>query len=197
MRTRGRGAANETVWHYTIGVNLESIRAEGVLRPTSELVRPPERAAVWFTVRPNWEPTANKRLRGPNDELVLLNREQTEVYCAGLCRFGFPANVAPYTWGDHLRGGRINKRVARELSSDARALGSDPWDWRLSYEAVAVNGMVIQQSWCRDRWVETCTLDGHEFLSYLNERRALIAWPADAEWLTPPEFALSPQFTSR
>jgi len=46
------------LWHYTKGVHLAKILADGFIRPATAFVDPGEKPIVWFSTDQHWEPTA-------------------------------------------------------------------------------------------------------------------------------------------
>ena len=48
---------------YTVVEHYHKTVLDGVNRPATEKVPPGERPAVWFSIHPDWEPTATKALR--------------------------------------------------------------------------------------------------------------------------------------
>ena len=54
------------LWHYTVAVpTLLQIVASNKIRRTRTALREGERAAVWFSFRESWEPTATKGIVEP------------------------------------------------------------------------------------------------------------------------------------
>lgn len=81
------------LYHYTIGIRMKNILAEGVIRPATAHVPKGERAVVWFSANPQWEETANKLWDDGSGNLRRLNKEETRNLGDGLYRIA----VSPET----------------------------------------------------------------------------------------------------
>lgn len=141
-------------WHYTVGVRFKSIVEDGVILPATAGVPDGERPAVWFSVREPWEPTANKLMRRPNGDLVVLDREETAEAGGGLVRIGVARSAAPVSWREYLRTSGITKKMAEGLAASARRQGSNPALWFVSYHAVPRDLWRAVQVWHEGEWVE-------------------------------------------
>src|SRR5262249_47542259 len=128
-------------WHYTVGHRLDSILRDGVIRPATAYVDPGEKAAVWFSVNPVWEETANKLVE-TSFGLVPGTKETTHEMGGGLARIGVRPEVAPYDWDAFKALSGVTKKVARALYRAALAAGSRPGEWYVSFEPVL-----------RERWL--------------------------------------------
>jgi hypothetical protein len=136
-------------WHYTIRFHLPSILSVGALLPADpfhamgvfereELRRfyGDEKPAVWFSLRQDWEPTADKG--------SAASRAETLAIGGGLLRFGVDERRVPATWTYHANTSGLKKKAARALERAAREKGANPSDWRVSYEPVPVTDCVIE-----------------------------------------------------
>ncbi len=142
----------QLIWHYTTGQRLLQIMQDGVLRQSTAYVPDRVRPAVWFTLAPEWEETANKSLTLPNGSVVHLGREETEAFGDGLVRIGVPASDVPLTWADYGRLSGEKVRDLRELRDAAREAGSDVSLWRVSFEPVPDTQWAAIDLWCDGRW---------------------------------------------
>ena len=61
------------LWHYTFLPHLESILREGLIRPATALVEPPERPIVWFSKNQFWERTVTKSMKSRDGRLIELH----------------------------------------------------------------------------------------------------------------------------
>lgn len=144
------------VWHYTSGRNLEKILRAGELLPAGK--HRGEKPAVWFTARQDWDPATalavdadpdlqrisveGARIRQQHGEAAqyaylysMAERIAPEVV-GYLARIGVAPETAPYTWDDIKRMRGVRPSVIRQVESDDRARGSNPADWRISFEPV-------------------------------------------------------------
>ena len=74
----GSGAATGVKWHYTTSSSFRKILVEGTIKPATAYIEKHERAIVWFSVNPIWEPTA----------------------CHGIPHSGYPGNIKEVNYGD-------------------------------------------------------------------------------------------------
>jgi hypothetical protein len=141
-------------WHYTTGDNFYQIVEDGMIKPAVACVEMREKPAVWFSTRQDWEPTANKLLLLPNEQLKSLTREQTERYGGGLCRFGVAPDTAPHHWWAFKRMSGIKPRFARGLVWSARRDGANPADWWVSFAPVPRDQWVAIQVYQHGTWMD-------------------------------------------
>jgi hypothetical protein len=105
-----------------------------------------------------WEPTANKLLQDENGKWINTGgtegRDLTAEYGEGLVRIGVRASDVPTGWAKHVRRSGIDKKFARSLAKAAEQDGSQPYNWRVSYEPIPRDRWVVVQTWNGKRWVE-------------------------------------------
>jgi hypothetical protein len=135
-------------WHYTTGDHFLSIVTDGVIVPATAFIEAHERPIVWFSANQEWEPTAVKLWQNSDGTLCSLTREQTQEKGHGLARFGVPETVAPHSWPTLKRLSRMRPKKAKKLAIAALAAGSDPLQWRGSFEPVP-----------RDKWAAVDVFD--------------------------------------
>lgn len=130
-------------WHYTVGLRLFGIVKDGRLKRADIGVDRSERRAVWFTSRPTWEPTATSMIldKGATEPRKATLPELAEKGAA-LIRIEVPADVARYDWAHHRKLGGVDPRIADALERVARADGSDPSEWRVSYRDVPLSAFI-------------------------------------------------------
>lgn len=140
------------VWHYTVAVHFPKIvecgallpvdpshiddRATPTLRAEMRHLYGNEKAALWFSARQDWEPTANKG--------NATSRAETFEVGRGLVRFGIDETRVPFGWAYHVRTSGIRRKGARQLERAGRACGANPSDWRVSYEPIPVGECVVE-----------------------------------------------------
>lgn len=152
--------SRQLAWHYTVGVKLNSILADGLLRTTDVLIEQGERPALWFSLNQDWEPTANKLCLTPTGELMPLDRDGTERVGHGLFRFGVDPAVTPLmTWRDFTRKRGITSKVVEALEAVGRDQGSDPDDYLVSFVPVGRYQWVTLEVCYRGEW---CPVDIEE-----------------------------------
>lgn len=133
-------------WHYTAGAYLPAILRSRVLRPSRPVIvngEVMEHPAVWFSLRPDFDPAA--RLG------VVTTRPRTVSWGqhGGMVRIGVAPETAPLTLADFVALGGVHPKAKylnpRWLES-LPAQGSDPDDWRVSLEPVPAS------KWLRIEW---------------------------------------------
>ena len=118
-------------FHYTPGIRLPAILQAGRIQLATSAVDDRERAGVWLTCRPTWEPTVTM-----GDSVL-----------GGMFRIEVAATRARWTWADHCRRSGIGETYATALETAAAAVGSDPADWRVSYRAIGPSSwLAIERS---------------------------------------------------
>lgn len=142
------------IWHYTVGVHLRSIVRDGQINPSTAWVGEGERPAVWCTINPQWEATANKAMRMDDGQLRALSKRETASEGEGLYRIEVMPEACPYGWNDWKRLSRINERLARSLARVGREVGSNYDDWRASFEPITAKSWVRIEIENRDQWDE-------------------------------------------
>jgi hypothetical protein len=157
------------VWHYTLASYYASIEADGAIRPAVEgiereihpddearlrqlaalgmpgvsvpaRVKRTEHAAVWFSKRSTWEPTATKGILVNGVRRAATIDEMIDR-CGRLVRIGVVA-AGMKTWVEHRKTSGISAQMATGLVRAAIECGSNPGDWLVVYGPVR-----------RDRWV--------------------------------------------
>ena len=136
---------SQIAWHYTVGNRMTSIEEDGIIRlATAGPQFQRERAVVWLTVSDTFDPTAAKEVQErQTGEIRQLSIEETEELCGGLFRIGVAA-AGLGTWEDYRKRARLPPKVLDILAEIALEKGSNPDDWRVSFDPLP-----------RDRWLST------------------------------------------
>jgi len=124
------------LWHYTVARHIPSIWQRGVIWTANCKVPKGERAAAWFSLNQDWEPTAWKVIVTPVGELSLDTVELMCAYAGPIYRIEVDPAAAPYTWRHHRRHSEVSHQQAQALAAVALARGAAPHDWRVSYVPV-------------------------------------------------------------
>lgn len=132
-------------WHYTTGQKVPGIASAGFIYPADTLLAPNERPVAWFSLNPDFEPTAAKGLIDPQTG---IRRTATVVemfnLCGGLYRFGVPARGL--LTGDALRlKARIPAHVWKGLILAGMESGADPKQWFGFVGAVELARCLVQR----------------------------------------------------
>lgn len=145
------------IYHYTMGSHLKGILKDHAIHTAAGYVPPGERAVVWCTTRPDWEPTATKdfldRSQKPKNMISKMTREQAEKHFGGLIRIQVKPEAAPMRWPEYVPNSGIDPGLADTLARTGRAAGSDPADWRMSFEPIVENDWISIEWKLEDAWV--------------------------------------------
>ncbi|HHB12858.1 MAG TPA: hypothetical protein ENK62_06640 [Chromatiales bacterium] len=128
------------VYHYTMGMFIQRIIQSFHIALAKAAVPRPERAAVWFSTDPRWEPSVGWPLE-----------VAAERY--GAFRIQVRPDVAQLTWSDHRL---LHQHLAEYLETVervAREDGADPSAWRLTYSRVWTGDWLAVERWRDGRWV--------------------------------------------
>lgn len=140
------------LWHYTVGIRLASILADGLIRPAIAGVRSHERPGVWFSADPVWEPTANKSIADAHGRILLGDKASTEHFGRGLYRIAVAPETAPTSWREHRATSGITRKEAG-LEAIARKRGSRPDRWFIAYQAVPWDKWLDVERWTGTEWI--------------------------------------------
>ena len=144
------------IYHYTKGICIQDILREGVIRPATEGVTGQERPAVWCTTNQDWEPLCNVlRMEAATGRTTWGSREESAEVFQGLYRIQIDPAYAPHNWTTHRRSSGATARLLRQLVKTARLVGSNEWDWRISYDPIPAAGWITVEAWDGEKqeWV--------------------------------------------
>jgi hypothetical protein len=150
------------IWHYTEGKTLPAILKSGVLKPQTVSDPLP---AVWFSLRKDWDPAvgmgqqAPKKVRleaaakfhGGGMKAVMEHLDKaagpyTAEDMGGLARIGVAPETAPFTFADYAkRAGMTPHDIWARTAIDKEA-GSNPSDWRVSFDPVPASKWLVIQT---------------------------------------------------
>lgn len=115
------------LFHYTIGLLLPRIVAEGQLKP-SEPFPGTTLAALWLSANPVWEGSVVKSIYRDGAR-ILLDRQQMEALGQGLVRFEVASGEHTCTWQEFIARSGLDADLARLLEVSGRERGADPAAW--------------------------------------------------------------------
>lgn len=128
------------LWHYTTKDRLEEIINSGELRATdANKTSPTEKATLWFSKNPIWEPTATKMVMTESGIKRLTKNEQFELF--GLGRIQINDNVQVKSWKHFKEFGGGKLKILRKLEEVGVKMGGNPNHWYWSWDNVA------QENW--------------------------------------------------
>ena len=91
-------AETNILWRYTFLPHLESILRDGLIRPATALVEPPERPIVWFSKNQFWERTVTKSMKFSDGRSIELDFKGMVKHGVFPVRIGVLPETAPYDW---------------------------------------------------------------------------------------------------
>jgi len=139
------------VFHHSVGDYLLRIIDSGEIRAATAHVPRRVRPAVWCSLEPEWEPTANKSVM-QNDQLYRGGMWSTAQFGAGLARIEVDPTAAPYTWADYKRTSGESAEGIKRLSLAARDQGADPKFWRISFQPIPASLWVAVEIFNEGAW---------------------------------------------
>lgn len=142
------------IFHYTIGLHIESILREG-LRPATEHVPDGVRPVVWFSAEQFWEPTANKSWGTGKGLARGLDMRETEQRGRGLFRIEVPESTAKLRWADYRSLSGDSSAMLRGLAQVARSQRANPSLWRVSFDPVQPEVFIVVEKLDGDTWTTT------------------------------------------
>jgi len=151
------------VWHYTTGVVLPRILADGEIKQAVAGIEPNEKPAVWFSSHPVWEPTATKGVSDDNGIRRWATRE--EMLAVGLVRIGVMQETAPHNWMAYKRLSGVSDRMAGAMRITGYDKGARISQWFVSFDPVP-----------REKWVSIEVWNGSEWEPYLRWRGRTTCW---------------------
>lgn len=158
-------------YHYTVGSKVAAILRSGALLPITADLEPGERAVIWFSTQPSWEPTATKLLLNPQTG-ELRRASRLELHrTLGLFRFALPADDARLVrWPALRRIARISDAMARHLARSGRERGARPADWSGSLVPIALEDTTFEAFDEQHGWHRAVLADAVERLRGLDSR---------------------------
>lgn len=145
-------AHSKRLYHYTVGVHLQSILDTGAILPADLYLEPNEIPAVWFSANPLMEPTARK---GCSEGGVhrTLSMEETRQRCGGLYRFQLSPEVLTCDMTGYRDLSGITAWGFKKLVQSGRRQGANPQDWRVIFDSVGLDDIASLEQWSGSAWV--------------------------------------------
>ena len=146
-------AETTILWHYTFLPHLESILRDGLIRPATALVEPPERPIVWFSRNQFWERTVTKGMKLASGRSLELDFNAMVAHGVFPVRIGVLPETAPHDWLALRTISRMEPAMADGLVRVAEEVRADPRDWYGTFKPVAMKEWVDLQVFKSDVWV--------------------------------------------
>ena len=143
----------ERLWHYTNRTALENILETRSIIPATVFAELSERPAAWFTRRSNWEGTANKGAINSYGERLTPTKESTVAVYGGLARIEIRPEAAPHGWASYKKCGGVSPEAVKYLAEFGKMVGSNPYDWWVSFQSVQENDWLAVEVWNGWEWV--------------------------------------------
>ncbi len=122
------------VFHYTVVNYLPAIFERSYIMPTAKARE--EEQAVWFSVNPEWEETANKAYHRGDGVPVQGDKWETYKIYGGLARVEVVSETAPYSWEQYKNKSKISVEKVQEIEAYADNCNADTGQWRVSLDPV-------------------------------------------------------------
>ena len=145
-------AETTILWHYTFLPHLESILRDGLIKPATALVEPPERPIVWFSRNQFWERTVTKSMKFSDGRWIELDFKGMVKHGVFPVRFGVLPETAPYDWLALRTISHMKPEMADGLVRVAHQVGADAQDWFGTFTPVPMEGWVDLQVYKNDAW---------------------------------------------
>lgn len=120
------------LFHYTIGIKLESIFFSGVIRTSPQQPRYPEKPIAWLSSNEVYEKTALKIGMTAGGESQMMTLEQMDLNGQGLYRFVFDTDKVEEEilhWPLLKTRSKAKPKVNKRLLERAKLAGVDPMQW--------------------------------------------------------------------
>jgi hypothetical protein len=139
------------LWHYTTKERLEEIINSGELRATeANKTTSTEKATLWFSKNPIWEPTATKMVMTESGIKRLTKNEQYDLF--GLGRIQINDNVQVKSWKHFKEFGGGKLKILRKLEEAGIKMGGNPSNWFWTFEKVGIEKWITVEFWDGNSW---------------------------------------------
>ena len=146
-------AETTILWHYTFLPHLESILRDGLIKPATALVEPPERPIVWFSGNQFWERTVTKSMKFSDGRWIELDFKGMVKHGVFPVRIGVLPETAPYDWLALRTISHMKPAMADGLVRVAEEVRADAQDWFGTFTPVAIAAWVELEVYRNDAWV--------------------------------------------
>src|ERR1700688_854922 len=130
------------LWHYTFLPHLKSILRDGLIKPATAFVEPPERPIVWFSRNQFWERTVTKPMKFSDRSWIELNFKGMVKHGVLPVRIGVLPETAPYDWLALQPISHMEPAMADGLVRVAEEVRADAQDWFGTFTPVAIAAWV-------------------------------------------------------
>ncbi|HBC3917611.1 hypothetical protein R7P37_23810 [Vibrio sp. 431] len=120
------------LFHYTLGIKLESIFEMGLLRTSPLKPQYPEKPICWLSSNPNFEMSALKLGMDMSGQSSLMTLAQMAKYGDGLYRFVFDSEQMPvdiYPWAILKPRSKAKPKITKRLIERAKLAKANPNEW--------------------------------------------------------------------
>ncbi|BEI26161.1 hypothetical protein NMR92_001342 [Vibrio cholerae] len=120
------------LFHYTLGIKLESIFEMGLLRTSPIKPQYPEKPICWLSSNPNFEMSALKLGMDMSGQSSLMTLEQMSKFGDGLYRFVFESEqmqVDIYPWAILKPRSKAKPKITKRLIERAKLANANPNEW--------------------------------------------------------------------
>ena len=146
------------IYHYTTANNAAEIINSGRLSVSEwEMRNTNVRPALWLSLNPFWEKTANKSIRSPYTGNIhrLSFGEQSRLL--GCVRFVIPFSEESFCpWSLYGVRSGTSKRLIKGMEAVGRQHGANPKDWYASFSDIPLSMVLEIQVWDGENWISWC-----------------------------------------
>lgn len=144
-------ASGRRYWHYTTITKLQAIIESGEILPATGRVPDSETPAVWCSANRRWEETACKGTFDPDGTYRRVSRDEMRDR-AGLARIEVRPDATPHNWREFKALSGVAPAMARRLTRNAKAVGSTPGDWRVSFAPIPASAWLSIETDTGNGW---------------------------------------------
>lgn len=135
------------LFHYTVGLKINSILNDGFLKLTPDAVQAPEMPCCWFSSNDIYEGTARKIGINHRGQQILLTVEQMHATCQGVYRFTFNDMEIPtevFHWNELKHKLKMSPETISMLERNAVFMGGNKHEWFGTTERVSICNSELQ-----------------------------------------------------
>ncbi len=124
------------IFHYSVARYLPQILEDNQISPSTQGFEKERWHAVWFSMNPIWEETANKMYMSSGIRIP-GNKLDTHEMGKGLMRIEVIPKAAPHDWEQYKSISKMPGKLSRGIVKAAKDCGANPNEWRASFEPVS------------------------------------------------------------
>lgn len=151
-KSKTPGHTQRRLFHYTRSGHMRQILAEGQIRVATMYVDPTEKPVVWFSYRPEWEPSATPlyvdKATGARSIITFEEFRTRETPY----RIEVNPQAAPLDWRAWRQLSGVKPGLAKCLKNLALRQHSNVKSWRMSFEPVTRENWLAIELYENGQW---------------------------------------------